>query len=395
MSKIEIKNNIFWTGAIDWKVRHFHGHTYSTQRGTTYNSYLIVDDKIALIDTVYGPFTGEFIERIKAIIDPSKIDYIIVNHLEPDHIGALPEIIKLCPQAQLFGTAKAKEGLYRNFYQDWNFKVVKSGDKLNLGKRTLTFLEAAMIHWPDSMFTYCPEEEILFSNDAFGQHYASAERFDDQVDDYIVMDEAVKYYANILWPLGSVILKKIEEIQKMNIPIQIIAPSHGIIWRKNPQKIIQAYLSWSKNETNPKVVIVYETMYGATEKMAKKMAEGLSDSGILTSIFNIPKSDRTEVIKEMFEAKGYLIGSSCHDNDILPNLAGFLEFLKGLRPKNRVAAAFGSYGWAGGAVKSIENIINQAGVTLSQPGLAVQYNPSVEDLKQCFEFGKIFAQGIK
>lgn len=395
MPKVEIKNNIFWTGAIDWKVRNFHGHTYSTQRGTTYNSYLVVDEKIALIDTVYGPFSGEFIERIKAIIDPAKIDYIIVNHLEPDHTGALPEIMKLCPQAQLFGTAKAKEGLYRHFYQDWNFKVVKSGDKLNLGKRSLTFLEAPMIHWPDSMFTYCPQEEILFPNDAFGQHYASAERFDDQVDDYIVMDEAVKYYANILWPLGSVILKKIEEVQKMNIPIKIIAPSHGIIWRKSPRKIIDAYLSWSKNETNPKVVIIYETMYGATEKMARKMAEGLSDSGILAGIFNISKSDRTEVIKEMFEAKGYLIGSSTHDNDILPNIAGFLEFLKGLRPKNRIAAAFGSYGWAGGAVKSIENIINQAGITLSQPGLAVQYNPSETDLRQCFEFGKNFAQGIK
>ena len=262
----KISNGIYWVGAVDWNVRTFHGHTYSTQRGTTYNAYLIVDKKIALVDTVYGPFAGELIERIREIVPPEKIDYVIANHVETDHSGAMPALMKLCPNAKVYGTAKCKEGLYRYYYEDWDFQVVKTGDKLPLGGRTLTFLEAPMIHWPDSMFTYCPEEKLLMPNDAFGQHYASSQRFEDEVDPCVLMDEAAKYYANILWPLGSMILRKIEEVQKMNIPISMIAPSHGIIWRKDPMKIVNMYVSWAKNETKKKVVVFYESMWGATER---------------------------------------------------------------------------------------------------------------------------------
>ncbi|MBI4651918.1 flavodoxin domain-containing protein [Candidatus Desantisbacteria bacterium] len=394
MSKIEIKNNIFWVGATDWNVKKFHGHTYNTKRGSTYNAYLIIDEKITLVDTVYGPFAGEMLENIKQVIDPSRIDYIIANHVETDHSGALPVIIKFCPNAKVFGTQKCKEGLYKNYYGNWDFQIVKTGDKLELGKRTLMFVEAPMLHWPDSMFTYCPEEEMLLPNDAFGQHYASSKIFDDEVDLNFVMEEAVKYYANILWPFSSLVVKKIEDVVKMGIPIKIIAPSHGIIWRKDPMKIINAYLSWGKNETKKKIVVVYETMWQSTEKMAKKIVNGIIDSGIEVKLFDINQADRTEVVGEMLDSKGFIIGSSTHNNDMLVTIAGFLEFLKGLKPKNRIGCAFGSYGWSGGAVKSIENILKETGIEIVQPGIQFKYVPDENESKQCYEYGKNFADKI-
>jgi len=395
MSALKILPDIYSVGVIDWNVRVFHGHTYSTNRGSTYNAYLILDEKIALVDTVYGPFAGELIGNIKEIIPIEKIDYMIANHVETDHSGALPAIMKLCPKAKVFGTEKCKEGLYKHYYGNWDFQVVKTGDKLKLGKRTLTFVEAPMVHWPDSMFTYCPEEELLLPNDAFGQHYATSERFDDEVDQCALMDEALKYYANILWPLGSIILKKIEEVQKLNIPIKMIAPSHGIIWRRDPMKIIKAYISWAKNETKPKIVVAYESMWGATEKMARKIVEGITDSGISVKLFDVATSDRTEIIKEMLDAKGFIFGSSTHDNDMLPNIAGFLEFVKGLRPKNRLACIFGSYGWAGGAAKEIEGVLSETGIELAAPSLTVKYVPDENEIKRCYEYGKEFAKRIR
>ncbi len=393
MPALKIAPDIFWVGAVDWSIRNFHGHTYSTKRGTTYNAYLIIDEKVTLVDTVDGHFAEEMIERIRHIVAPEKIDYIIVNHVEADHSGALPRMLKLCPNAKVFGSAKCKEGLLKHYYFDtWDFKVVKTGDTLALGKKTLQFIEAPMIHWPDSMFTYCREDALLLPNDAFGQHYATSERFDDEVDEFVLMDEAAKYYGNILWPLSTLILKKIQEIQKLGIPIKMIAPSHGIIWRKNPQKIIDAYISWAKNETKPHAVIIYETMWGATEKMARKISDGMSDAGTSVKLFDIATADRSEVIREMLEAKGYIIGSSTHDNDVLPTLAGFLGFLKGLKPVNRMGCAFGSYGWAGGAVKTIEEIFKTAGIAIAQPPLSVKYVPNEYELKDCYEYGKNFVK---
>jgi len=395
MAAKEILPGIYSVGVVDWNMRSFHGHTYTTKRGTSYNSYLIVDDKVALIDTVYAPFTEELIRNIKEIIPLDKISYVVANHVETDHSGALPALMRLCPQAQVFGTAKCKEGLYKNYYADWNFKEVKSGDSLSLGKRSLKFLEAPMIHWPDSMFTYLPEEALLMPNDAFGQHLASSFYFADEVDPCVLWDEAAKYYANILWPLGSVIARKIAEIEKLGIPIKMIAPSHGLIWRNNPQEIITKYLSWANNEVKPKAVIVYETMWGSTEKMARRIAEGITSLGIEVKLFDINQSDRTEVIKEMLDAKAFVFGSSTHDNGMLPSMAGFLKFVHGLAPKNRVASAFGSFGWAGGGVKELEGVISASGITLLQPGIAFKYVPDDSELKACFEFGKNIADKIK
>jgi len=395
MAAVKILPNIYSVGVVDWNVRNFHGHTYTTQRGSSYNAYLIIDEKIALIDTVYGPFAQELISNIREIIPLERIDYIVANHVETDHSGALPSLMPLCPNAKILGTAKCKEGLYKHYYQNWDFQIVKSNDALKLGSRTLNFLEAPMIHWPDSMFTYCPQDALLMPNDAFGQHFASSERFDDQVDQCSLMEEAEKYYANILWPLGAVILKKIQEVQNLNIPIKMIAPSHGIIWRKDPSKIINAYISWAKGEIKHKVVIAYETMWGATGKMATKIAEGLIASGVEVKLYNVAESDRTEIIAQMLSAQGFLFGSSTHDNDMLPNIAAFLEIVKGLKPKGRKIGFFGSYGWAGGAIKEMQEVLKDSTAEQILPGISFKYVPDTSELVSCFEFGSKFAQNLK
>jgi flavorubredoxin len=395
MRPVEIKKGIYWVGAVDWDIRTFHGNTYSTKRGTTYNSYLIVDDKITLIDGVLGSFAGEQVERIREIVPIEKIDHIIVNHIESDHSGSLPGLIKFCPKAKLFGTAKCKEGLARMYHSDLGIQVVKTGDKLNIGKRNLTFIEAPMIHWPDSMFTYYAEEELLLPNDAFGQHYATSERFDDETDQCALMDEAAKYYANILWPLGGMISRKIDEIMKMNISVKMIAPSHGIIWRRDPMKIINSYISWAKSETKPKAVVIFETMWGSTEIMAKKIVEGLTDNGIEAKLYDITRSDRTEVNNQMLDAKCFVFGSSTHDNGMLSSMAGLLEFLKGLKPKGRIGAAFGSHGWAGGAVPEIEQVMKDTGIEQALASIAVKYAPDETELKKCYEMGAELAAKIK
>jgi len=376
MTKVKVAENVYWVGAVDWNVRNFHGFTYSTHRGTTYNAYLIVDDKIALVDSVYGPFAGEMIERIGEIVEPEKIDYVIANHVETDHSGAIAEVLKHAPKAKVVGTARCKKGLLKHYFGDWDFQVVKTGDEINLGRRSLRFIEAPMLHWPDSMFTYIEKDALLLPNDAFGQHLATSKRFDDEVDQNIIMEEATKYYANILWPLSSLVIKKIEEIQKQNLKINMIAPSHGIIWRSNPMKIVEAYLRWAKGDAKKKVLVVYDSMWGSTEKMAKAIIEGIRSEDVEAMLFRLPVSDRGDVIKELLEARGLLMGSSTINNSILPTVAPFLEDLRGLKPRGKIAAAFGSYGWGGGALKTIEEMLKQARMEIASPGLAVNWVPN-------------------
>ena len=394
MPPVKLFENIYWVGAVDWNVRHFHGFTYSTHRGTTYNAYLIVDDKIALVDSVYGPFAGEMIGRIGEIVEPEKIDYVIANHVETDHSGAIAEVLKHAPNAKVVGTARCKQGLIKHYFGDWDFQVVKTGDEINLGRRSLRFIEAPMLHWPDSMFTYIEKDALLLPNDAFGQHLATSKRFDDEVNENIIMEEATKYYANILWPLSSLVIKKIEEIQKQNLKINMIAPSHGIIWRSNPMKIVDAYLRWAKGDAKKEVLVVYDSMWGSTEKMAKAIIEGIRSEGVGAMLFRLPVSDRGDVIKELLEARGLLMGSSTINNNILPTVAPFLEDLRGLKPRGKIAAAFGSYGWGGGALKTIEETLKQAGMEIASPGLAVKWVPNKEEIQKCFEFGREFAKKI-
>ncbi|MGI6615956.1 MAG: FprA family A-type flavoprotein [Dethiobacteria bacterium] len=395
MEPVLLKEGIYWVGAIDWDMQYFHGPIYKTHRGTTYNSYLIIDEKITLVDAVYAPFAGEMLERIKRLIDPSQIDYIVVNHVETDHSGALPELMKLVPHAQIFCTARGKAGLQKHYYGDWDYRVVKSGTELSLGKRTLSFIEAPMLHWPDSMFTYIKEEALLMPNDAFGQHLASSFRFDDEVDNDLIMAEASRYYANILYPLSKLVLKKLDEVAALDIPISMIAPSHGVIWRENPGQIIEAYRRWASGVWQPRAVVVYDTMWGSTAAMARSIVRGLAAEGVDAKLIKVSIRDTNNIFTELLDSRLLIVGSPTVNRSYLSVLSPFLDDLTGLKPVNRLGAAFGSYGWSRGAVKAIEGKLEGAGLDLAGEGLEVLWVPDAEELERCHKWGRALARAIK
>lgn len=392
---VELKDGVYWVGVVDWNIKKFHGHEYSTHRGTTYNAYLIVDEKIALVDTVWGPYSQQMIENIQKIIDIGKIDYVIANHAEVDHSGGLPELMKLIPNATVVVSEKGNESIFKHYHEKWNFKVVKSGESISLGKNNLVFVAAPMLHWPDSMFTYLTGKNILMPNDAFGMHYASSGRFNDEVDMIEVYQEAIKFYANILTPFSDLVIRKIDEFKKLNIPVDIIAPSHGIIWRKDPLQIVNKYYEWATQKNDGSVVIIYDTMWNATEKMAKAISEGLKMEGVKFKFFNMAVSDRNDVLTEIFKTKGIIIGSPTLNNGLLPTIKPILEDLKGLKFKNKVGAAFGSYGWSGENVKLIEENLEKAKIKKLQEGIKVKWQPTKEELEMCVEFGRNFAKGLR
>ncbi|GHT60495.1 nitric oxide reductase [Endomicrobiia bacterium] len=393
MSTRLIKEGVYAVGAIDWNERRFHGYTYATKRGVTYNAYLVIDKKVTLIDTVRKGFEKELIANIREVIDPSKIDVIVINHIEPDHSGAFPEVLKICPNAKIYGTENARQGLLKYYGTSGDWIAVKSGQNLNIGKRTLDFIDVPMIHWPDSMFTYSAYDRILFSNDGFGQHYATNKIFDDEVGFDVLMDEAQKYYANILWPFNILIASKLAAIGKLNLNIEIMAPSHGLVWHKHVSEIMQKYLYWSSHLCKNRIAVVYETMWNSTEKMARKIIEGITSEGVEAALFDVTKNDRSDIASYMLDAKGWVFGSSTHDGEMLPVITGFLHFLKGSKAKGRKSFAFGSYGWSGEAVKNIEDTVSD--VTSFDPSLRVVFNPSKVELNKCFETGKTFALKIK
>jgi anaerobic nitric oxide reductase flavorubredoxin len=392
---VELKEGVYWVGFVDWNIKKFHGHEYSTHRGTTYNAYLIVDEKIALVDTVWGPYSQQLIENIKKIIDIKKIDYVIANHAETDHSGGLPELMKLIPDATVVVSEKGNESIFKHYHENWKFKVVKSGESISLGKNNLVFVAAPMLHWPDSMFTYLTGKNILMPNDAFGMHYASSGRFNDEVDMIEVYQEAIKFYANILTPFSDLVIRKIEEFKKLNIPVDIIAPSHGIIWRKDPLQIVNKYYEWATQKNDGSVVIIYDTMWNATEKMAKAISEGLEMEGVKFKLFNMAVNDRNDVLTEVFKTKGIIIGSPTLNNGLLPTIKPILEDLKGLKFKNKVGAAFGSYGWSGENVKLIEENLEKARIKKLQEGIKLKWQPTKEELGKCVEFGRNFAKGLR
>lgn len=392
----ELKKDVYWVGGIDWIVRAFHGGELSTHRGSTYNSYIIKDEKTVLIDTVKEKLTDEFLENVKEVADPSTIDYVVVNHAEPDHSGALPHIMKYCPNATIVVSKKGLESTKKYYHENesWNFKVVGTGDKINIGKNDIVFVEASMLHWPDSMFTYLTGENILFSNDAFGQHYASSDIFNDMVDEDEVWQESLKYYANILTPFSKLVAKKIEELQGMNLPIDIIAPAHGVIWRKDPMDIVQKYYEWAKGTSEKSVVILYNSMYGATHKMADYIARGIDESGLSYKIYNSATADKNDVITDIFKSKGLLLGSSTINNGILSSLSQYIEELMGLKFINKVGASFGSYGWSGESPKILKEHLEKAKVKVLEEPLSIKYVPTEEELKKCVQFGKSFGEKL-
>jgi flavorubredoxin len=393
MNKVSLAEGINWVGVVDWNIRDFHG--YVTRRGSTYNAYLIQDEKTALVDTVKHTFSSELLRNICELVDPAKIDYIIVNHVEMDHSSSLPEVVKYAKNATIIASARGKDAIIEHYGADFNIQVVKTGDMLKLGKRTLTFVEAPMLHWPDSMFTYVVEDKILMPNDAFGQHLASAQRFDDEVDEHVLMEEAATYYANILMPLAPLITRKIQEVVKMGIPIDMIAPSHGVIWRSDPSKIIKAYADWSSNNCKNKAVIVFDTMWGSTDKMARAIAEGVTSQGVDVKLLKLRAANRTEAMTEILDAKAVVVGSPTLNNGIFPTIGSFLTYATGLKPKGKLWSFFGSYGWGGGAVKNMTETAQKAGFQTNEQNIQVKYIPKNEDLKKCFEFGQQIAAKIK
>ncbi len=394
--KFIVKNNIQWVGKIDWELRKFHGDEYSTHRGSSYNSYLIQEEKTALIDTVWGPFAKEYVENLQKVIDLKKIDFIIACHSENDHSGALPELMQHIPDTPIYCTKNGARILKGLYHQDWNFQIVKTGDKLSLGNKELTFIEAPMLHWPDSMFTYLSSDAVLFSNDAFGQHYASEFMFNDRVDQAELFQECIKYYANILTPFSPLVIKKIKEVLGFNLPLDMICTSHGIIWRDNPAQIVEKYLEWADNYQENQITILYDTMWGSTRIMAEEIATGIreGDDQITVKLFNLAKTDKNDVITEIFKSKAILMGSSTINNGILVHVAALLEEIKGLKFKKKKAGAFGSYGWSGEAVKIMLERLDSSGFDIIDQGLRLTWAPDDESKLACRAYGKTFVEGL-
>lgn len=386
----KISDTVSWIGKIDWELNRFHGDEYSTHKGSSYNSYLIRDEKTVLIDTVWAPFSNEFVTNLKKVIDLKEIDYIIMNHSEIDHSGGLAELMEEIPDTPIYCTKNGVKIIKGHHHKDWNFVEVKTGDSLDIGKNKLIFVEARMLHWPDSMMTYMAGENILFSNDAFGQHYASELMYNDRVDNDELYDEAIKYYANILTPFSKLVANKIEEVVALNIPIQMICPSHGIIWRDNPLQIVTKYMEWAKSYQENQITIIYDTMWNGTKKMAEAIAEGIKskDKDVNIKLYNCAKRDKNDIITEVFKSKMILVGSSTINSGILTAAAGILEMIKGLKFTNKKAAAFGSYGWSGESVKIITEALREAKFDVVNDGIRELWNPDEEALERCRDFGR-------
>ncbi len=392
MKPIEIAKGIYDVGVNDWNIRDFHG--YSTERGTSYNAFLIVDEKIVLIDTVKKDFSNQLIDNISKIVDPKKIDIVISNHTEMDHSGALPRIMhRIGEEKPLYCSKMGEKNLARHFPQKWNYHAVETGEELRLGKRTLTFLETRMLHWPDSMFTYLKEDKILFSSDGFGQHYAGFEKFDDQIGDEI-MPFAKKYFANILLLYSPLILKLLDKVAELGLKIDTICPDHGIIWRKDPGKIIAAYAKWANQEPEKKAVVIYDTMWRSTEIMAGAISEGIASAGVAVRPIHIRSSHRSEIMTEVLDARAVVVGSPTLNNQLFPTVSDFLTYMKGLKPKNKIGAAFGSYGWSGESVKMITKELEEMNFEIIDPGIRIQYVPDQNGKEACFEFGSKIGSAI-
>ena len=385
MSAEEIKENVYWVGAVDWNIRDFHG--YSTYKGTTYNAYLIKDEKVCLFDTVKATFKNEMLYHLGQLIDPEEIDYIVVNHVELDHSGYLPEMIRLCKPEKVFCSPMGKKAIETHFHPtDWPLEVVKSGDSISLGKKSVQFLETKMLHWPDSMFSYIPEDKLLISSDAFGQHLASTERYHDELPEGAALLEAEKYYANILMIFSNNVQKLLAKVAELGIEIDMIAPDHGVIWR-DPSIILDAYDRWSKHTAERKAIIVYDSMWHSTEKMAKNISAGLRSVGVHARVLNAKVNHRSDIIVEVLSAKAIVVGSPTLNNGILPTMADVLTYIKGLRPRKKIGAAFGSFGWSGESVKLLTGFLEDMHCEILEPGVKVKNVPDKEALHECFELG--------
>jgi flavorubredoxin len=393
MKVTEIVDNIFWVGAIDWNIRDFHG--YSTYKGTTYNAFLVQDEKIALFDTVKKSHTSDLLHHINQLTDPAKIDYLIINHVEMDHSGALPEIVERVKPEKIFCSKMGEKAIHEHFHpKDWPLVAVETGDSISLGKKTVQFLETRMLHWPDSMFSYIPEDKLLISSDAFGQHLATSERFDDEVDFSELMEQTAKYYANILTLYSPLIRKLLVKVKEMNLDIEMIAPDHGVIWRSRIADVLTAYDNWSQHKGRRKVLVIYDTMWESTAKMANAITTGISMEGVSVKLINLAVTHRSDVMTDVLNAKAVVLGCATLNNGLLPRMAGFLMYMRGLKPTNKIGAAFGSFGWSGEAVKLLNNAMEEMKFTMVEPGLRHKYVPDHESLQECVAMGRRLARAV-
>lgn len=390
--KKHIKNNVFWVGKIDWELENFHGADFLLNHGSSQNAYLITEEKTVLIDTVWRPHSSEFVDNLAGEIDLNKIDFIIANHGEVDHSGSLPALMEKIPNTPIYCTANAVKSLVGQYHHpEWNYNIVKTGDSLDIGNgKKLVFLEMRMMHWPDSMATYLTGDNILFSNDSFGQHYAVQELFDDRADACLLWAEAIKYYSNILNPFSPLVKKKIEEVLALNLQLDIIAPSHGAIWRNNPIEIVEKYHEWSNNYKEDQITIAYDTMWDGTMKLAHKIGEEISRISPATKvkIFNISKSNKNDIITEVFKSKAIAVGSPTVVQSILSSVGGWLDFLKEMRFKDKKAAVFGCYGWSGESTKVLREKLIDAGFDVVEPEIKCNWNPNDEDYQKATEVAK-------
>lgn len=393
MNKNELAKGIYWVGAVDWDVRDFHG--YSTYKGTTYNAFLVIDEKITLFDTVKRSHMDQLLINIKQYVDPSDIDYLVVNHVELDHSGSLPALMDIIQPEKLFCSPMGEKALVAHFHEEnWPYNIVKSGDEVSIGARTIQFLETRMLHWPDSMFSFLKEDGILFSSDAFGQHLATTERFDDQLPLATILDESAKYYANILNLFSPLIAKLLRTVAELNLDLKIIAPDHGVIWRTHQNAILEAYDKWSRQENNGKALIIYDSMWHSTEKMAIAIALGMEREGVAAELINLQVHHRSDIMTKALTAKALIFGSSTLNNGILPRLGGLLLYMKGLKPAKKLGAAFGSFGWSGEAVGILNTMMDDMKISRIDDGMRLKYIPTDEHLEQCQEYGKNLAKAI-
>ncbi len=387
---VKVTDKVYWVGAIDWDLRDFHG--YATRRGTTYNAYLVMADQPTLIDTVKAPFADEMLSRISSVCDPKSIRYIVSNHSEMDHSGALPRILDLVKPKKVFASAMGVKSLKAHFHWDMPVTAVKDGEKLELGGERLAFTESRMVHWPDSMFSYLEGAGVLFSNDGFGMHLASSSRFDDETPDWY--DEAAKYYANILLPFSDIVLALLDKIAKSGLSPKMIAPDHGPIWRKDATKIISLWGEWARQKPRNKAIVVFDTMWGSTDKLARAAAEGLITAGVKTMVMPLRGSHRSDIATELLDAGALLVGSPTINKQIFPTVADVLSYLKGLRRKNLVGAAFGSYGWAGESIKQVQDALTEMGVATVET-VKCQYVPDAAALEAAYGMGQKVAAKLK
>ena len=393
----QIKGKVYWVGKIDWELKKFHGEEYSTHRGSSYNSYLLREGKTVLIDTVWKPYAKEFVDNLEAEVGLANIDFIVQNHAEVDHAGALPELLARRPDLPVYCTANAVKSLKGNYHGNWDLRVVKTGDSLDIGGgKRLVFVEAPMLHWPDSMFTYLEGEALLFSSDAFGQHYASELLFNDLVDQGELWGEAIKYYANILTPFSPLVTKKIAELLGLKLPVDMIAPGHGIIWRKEPLSIVGKYAEWAADYREDRITVIYDTMWEATRRLAEAIAEGLAEASPSTTVVvhNTSKADMNDVVTDIFRSKALIAGSPTVNKGILSSMASLLEVIKGLKFKGKRAAAFGSYGWSGESPKVIAEALAASGFEMRGEGPKVLWQPDEAGLEAARDFGRGFASGL-